>query len=97
MRETLKTLPINAPAGTLVLVVEDDHTITLTRTRSEPWPLSLLGPRGERQVYVVMLARRKGGYALSRCFIPPLMVPKGSSVVDEILAERAAVDQDVEL
>ena len=99
MREKLQPLAVDAPIGTLVLVVEDDRTITLTRTRSTPWALQLVGrvrrvsgtigraADDDREVYVVQLARRSGGYLLSRCFLPPLTAPMGPTL-DELLAAR---------
>lgn len=50
------------PVGTVVLVAEDNQTITRTATRSEPWRLG----HGE---LVVSLVGRSGGYRASRCFL----------------------------
>ena len=52
------------PVGTPILLVEDDLTVTFTRTRSEPWRLG----HGE---LVVLVEGRTGGYLLSRCFVMP--------------------------
>jgi hypothetical protein len=67
----LQPLSVDTPIGTLVLVVEDDHTITLTRTRSMPWEPPALAQRPQGDRSVVKLDDRPGGYLLSRCFAPP--------------------------
>jgi len=64
----LPPLPGDAPAGTAVLVVEDDHTITRTVTRSAPWKLA----SGH---LVVMLKGRAGGFAAERCHLDMAEVP----------------------
>ena len=64
----LQPLPVDAPEGTRVLVVEDDKTITRTVTRSAPWKL----PNGRM---VVLLKGRAGGFAAERCHLDTMEVP----------------------
>lgn len=52
----------DTPEGTAVLLVEDDGSVTKTRTRSAPWKLG----HGE---LVVMVEGRAGGYMASRLTI----------------------------
>lgn len=49
----------DTPKGTEVILLEDDATETVTRTRSEPWPLG----HGE---WVVLVEGRTGGWAIVR-------------------------------
>jgi hypothetical protein len=63
----LPALPTTAPAGTRVVLVEDDYTLTLTETRSEPWPVG----NEQREEWVVLVVGRSGGYALERVFPAP--------------------------
>jgi hypothetical protein len=60
----LQSLPTTAPAGTRVVVVEDDFSLTLTDTRSEPWPLG----SGH---WVVLLVGRTGGFSIDRVYPAP--------------------------
>jgi hypothetical protein len=57
-----KRLPADAPAGTFVLVVEDDKSVTRTSTRSVPWKLA----SGH---VVVMLSDRRGCFLAQRCHL----------------------------
>jgi len=57
-------LSTTAPSGTRVWVVEDDFSVTITDTRSEPWKL------GHGQ-WVVLLVGRTGGFMIERVFPAP--------------------------
>ena len=88
-RVTLRQLPLDAPAGTPVFVVEDDRSITLSRTRSAPWSLQMVGrvrrisntigrgAESDKVVWIVQLERRSGGFLVERCFLPPTLWPIG--------------------
>lgn len=60
----MKLVPLGpeAPVGIEVVVREDNGTLTLTRTRSEPWQL------GDGTL-VVQIEGRIGGFAASRIFL----------------------------
>jgi len=52
------------PAGTPVHLMEDDGSVTETRTRSAAWQLGHGQP-------VVLVEGRTGGYSLWRLLLPP--------------------------
>ncbi len=56
----MRPLRASDPAGTPLVVTEDDGSTTETRTRSEVWPL------GDGTL-VVSLEGRAGGFMVQRC------------------------------
>lgn len=60
-RSSVVPIAEDAPSGLAVVVVEDDHSLTFTSTRSTPWRLG----HGE---LVVSLTGRAGGFLASRVF-----------------------------
>jgi hypothetical protein len=60
----LKPIDVLTPSGTVVLLVEDNGSLTRTATRSGLWKLG----HGD---LVVMVEGRTGGYLASRIFVEP--------------------------
>jgi hypothetical protein len=65
-REAALCRAFRHPAGTPVVVFEDDGRETRTRTRSLPWMLGADGSGAGGHTAVVLLDDRSGGYSLSR-------------------------------